>query len=240
MEEHSHSANPTLLTKTKEIQNQTQKTLDRILRQAGETEEVGRLALTSLEAHDKQLDTILDETARTRETLKKTDKLQNKFSRWSLNFGDRRRAKKAVRKQKLHRSRKEKVCRDFRIKKRDDKAVLLNKENKERDILLGTLADKTENEPTIPEIKSNKHCVESALSLKDEKSLQDIAITEESIIEPALDALGEQLDGLMSLSLSMNEAINKEGDKLNMAEKKLNKVRDSLDVANFRIAATTK
>mmetsp|Transcript_17538 Transcript_17538/g.25954 ORF Transcript_17538/g.25954 Transcript_17538/m.25954 type:complete len:235 (+) Transcript_17538:79-783(+) len=234
MEENSHFV---LLRETKEIQDQTQDTLDRILIQAAETEEVGQMALASLAEHDEQLDTILNEAARTRENLKETSKLQNKFAHWNLRFGNRRRARKAQRKKKLQDSVKEKS--DFRIGEKKDK-VVFNKENEERKILFGKLADRAENKPTVLEMKSNKNYVEAPLSLADKKSLEEIAIRDESLIDPALDALGEQLDGLMSLSLCMNEAISKEEHKLNTVGNKLDKVCNRVDLANFRIVETTK
>lgn len=239
MTELEENSNSVLLRETKETQNRMLETLDRTLRQAAEIEEVGKMTVESLVKHDEQLDTILEEAARTRETLKKTDKLQNKFARWSLRFGNRRRARKAQRKGKTDCSVKGKVCSNLRTKEKDDKAIL-NKKNKELNILFGKLAHKIKNEPTRPEMKSNnKRCVELPLSLDDEKYLHDIAITEEHHIDPALDALGEQLDGLMSLSLSMNESINKEEYKLNTVEKKLDKLNNRVNLANLRIAVDT-
>jgi len=85
------------LKETRDIQQSTLAALERTRRRAAEAKQVGQATLTKLEEQNKQLDNTQQKADHLNDELKKADKLQNKFALHSLQWGNKRAAKKEIR-----------------------------------------------------------------------------------------------------------------------------------------------
>jgi len=85
-----------VIQETKDLQQLTLDALRRTRRQATESKEVGTKTIEQLEDYDTRLSKTKQQTNQLVETLKKTEKKQNKFALWSGQFTNRRKAKKEL------------------------------------------------------------------------------------------------------------------------------------------------
>ena len=87
------SSNLSVLQDTSQIQNGTKDVLERIQRQIAESEAVGYMTLATVDEDNYKMNRMLKETNRLNENLDKTQKLQNKFGLWSLQWNNGRMAR---------------------------------------------------------------------------------------------------------------------------------------------------
>lgn len=92
--------NESTLRATRDLQKQSLDALARIRRQAAETEAVGGATLAQLEEQDRRLDDTMAAATNLNDNLKKTESLQNRNARLSLQFGNRGTARRQVREEK--------------------------------------------------------------------------------------------------------------------------------------------
>merc|ERR1712160_6787 len=88
--------NQSVLQETKNIQQSTLDALQRTRRCVDESKEVGTKTLIELNEQDKRLSETKTNTIELIDTLKKTDKAQNKFAFLSGQWGNRSTAKKEI------------------------------------------------------------------------------------------------------------------------------------------------
>mmetsp|Transcript_22768 Transcript_22768/g.25595 ORF Transcript_22768/g.25595 Transcript_22768/m.25595 type:complete len:353 (+) Transcript_22768:65-1123(+) len=92
----NNTNNQSAIQETKDFQQLTLDALRRTRRQATESKEVGTKTIEQLEDYDARLSKTKQQTNQLVETLKKTEKQQNKFALWSGQFTNRRKAKKEL------------------------------------------------------------------------------------------------------------------------------------------------
>ena len=100
------SSNLSVLQATSQIQNGTKDALERIQRQIAESEAVGYMTLATVDEDNYKMNKMLKETDRLNENLDKTEKLQNKFGLWSLQWNNGRIARQLQKRETKHQTNK--------------------------------------------------------------------------------------------------------------------------------------
>merc|ERR1712166_386950 len=91
--------NQSVLQETKDIQQSTLDALQRTRRCVDESKEVGTKTLIELNEQDRRLSETKTNTIELIDTLKKTEKAQNKFAFLSGQWGNRSNAKKEIKRE---------------------------------------------------------------------------------------------------------------------------------------------
>ena len=93
-----------ILADTKDLQQKTLEALARTSRQVAETREVGQQTLEQLDTQTRRLEKAKADTTKLKESLKKSEKQQNKFALLSFQFGNRRKSRRELRKEEADNS----------------------------------------------------------------------------------------------------------------------------------------
>eukprot|EP00934_Nitzschia_sp_Nitz4_P006046 Nitzschia sp. Nitz4//scaffold25_size161228//126864//128873//NITZ4_002452-RA/size161228-processed-gene-0.169-mRNA-1//1//CDS//3329544652//6036//frame0 len=246
--------NKLALDEAAETQRKTREALSRIRRQAAETEDLGALTLQDLEDQGQRLDSVADETGKLNDKLNKTKKLQDRFAKWSFQFGTNRAAQKEAREEK----KELKKMQESQDAKPQRRSLFGSRKNKEAEAVAtsqdsGASAAQTnsQNESNRSELfgkaKGSKKekgkgkgkdvaaakAVDTAMSEEDQAMLDDIN-AEDELMDQEIDVLGDQLDGLMAIASAMGGETEKHNKKLSEVSNSMEKMNDKQKVVNKR------
>lgn len=191
------------------LQRETLASLERLRRRAAETQDVGATTLAELHAQRAQLGRILDEGDRLNAELKKTEQLQDRFSRWALKFN--RRAARAEAREEIMQRKKQQSKKDDRAKRisshscsstDDSSSQSSANTSTPRRSLVVKRKKKTSRAPSV-KLDSTPKGVLYGIKIEDHADkFQELEENDKSI-EVHLDAVGTQLDDLLTLSKAM-------------------------------------
>jgi hypothetical protein len=242
--------NKSVLNETVETQKRTLEALERIQRQAAETQAVGNMALATLDDQDQRVDQVLKGSGKLNDNLDKTQKLQNRFAFWSLQFNSRTAQKQVKREQKEEKKeKKEKKDQDkpkpsFKRRTRAKKAHQAVTPNEivhvsdkkdlhvpeKEELFSGRKAEEQDEEPTTAGSATD---ATDPLSDYDRRILDQIEDSDKAL-EPALDAVGKQLDSILALSKALGEASETQASKIDTVQDQLEKSDYKQRVVNHR------
>jgi len=231
------------------IQHETLEAIERMRQQASEAETIGVTTLAELQEQRRQLDRVMEENERVAAGLDKTTQLQDKMSRWALNF-NRGAAKRDVQiAEEAERQRKELY--EERMQKRlsDNSSPTPPSSSSTVDTV-----ESTESGPVITKhgqsafvIKRKKNKNANAAKAKgltyglDKKGLDDetgkdldrLADTD-AVIDDHLEELGDQLDGLLDLTKCMNAEVKVQNRQLNEVDSQVDRNNQKQKIVNGR------
>jgi hypothetical protein len=243
--------NRAVLKETVETQKLTLEALERIQRQAAETQAVGNMTLATLDDQDQRVDRVVKGSSKLNENLDKTEKLQNRFAFWSLEFNRRTAQRQVKREQKEEKKDQDKPKPSFKRRTRPKKAQeavtpneivhISDKEElhvPEKEELFSGRKEEQDPEPTRTAGSSAKDATDP-LSDHDRRILDRIEDSDKAL-EPALDAVGKQLDSILALSKALGEASETQACKIDTVQDQLEKADYKQKVVNHRHRLFTK
>jgi hypothetical protein len=218
------------------IQQDTQDAIRRIQQQAAETEDIGATTLAGLEEQRRQMDGILEAGDTLHNNLDKTEKLQNKLSRWSLFF-NRGAARRDVKEEEELHSQKEKVksARQDRLDIQDSLAVHKNGGNSGTSTTRkgrrnkGNKSKESDEGPIdTNKVKSKDLLYGTSAADKGEHAaeLDELATTDREI-DSALDDVGAQLDSILGMSSDINSQVKQQS-------KGVTEIHDQVEAADYK------
>ncbi|KAG7369566.1 hypothetical protein IV203_027312 [Nitzschia inconspicua] len=95
----SFDNNQEALKATRNVQSKTLEALQRMQKQAAETQDIGHATLQQLEEQDHRMDNTVTATTNLNDNLNKASKLQDRFGFLSMQFGTKRLAQRLVKKE---------------------------------------------------------------------------------------------------------------------------------------------
>lgn len=223
--------NKKALQEAADIQAETQAALQRIQQQAAETEELGATTLEELQEQRQKMDNILEAGDELHAHLDKTEKLQNKLSRWSLFF-NRKAARRDANKEA------EKVETSNKVSSKRQARMAMT----EADSLVPVRKDEsTARKGKRPTNKNKKNGGGDDMPVDHKKGLMYGvgAIDEENMdelnaladtdaaIDSTMDSVSAQLDSLVGMSKSI-------GSEVKTQSKGVDEIHDQIESANYK------
>lgn len=244
--------NASVLAETKALQEETLAALTRTRRTAAETKHVGSTTLEELHNQTQTIDNVAAGTYKLEANLKKSNKLQDRFARVSLKLGNRRKAKKELkREQKAAKDQAQNIAtfkrRGPRPKKNDPSEPHADEWWKEN-----TPAAK-ENVPNQRSSKSRHATIsttkqtsrpdtppkQAPLTDQDHSDLREIQTTD-GLIDEEVNALGAEVADLLALSKTMSEVVEEHNVKLGAMDTPLEENVAQIKFVNKRMKYFTK
>lgn len=220
------------------IQEDTLEALERIRMQAAETESLGVTTLEELHEQRRQMDRIMEDGDRVKDQLKTTEQLQNKMSRWALNF-NKKAAKKEVKEAALANKLKAEVRAE-----RDTNVASSGTLGTVESTGSASVVPKHKSAYVVKRKKKNNKNVQPAtnkgvaygVTNVDEETNEDLNRLAETdaVIDRHLSGVGAQLDGLLELTKEMNTEIKAHDRKLDDVSKQVEEVNVKQKVVNSR------
>lgn len=227
------------------IQKETLAALDRIQMQATETESVGITTLAELQEHREKMDRILKEGDRLHDQLDTTKKLQNKFQRWNLSFGNLRKANREAAGVKASLRKKDDIKRERQIRLSatveesesssagsrtpPQSSSLVVKRSKRRDKKKKKKKQAPEQAPTQRGLLDGIETTDNPY--RDE--LHNLADAD-AVIDTKLDGIDSQLDTLLGLSKNIHAETKRQNAAVDEITNQIESASDKQAVANSR------
>jgi len=244
------------------IQEDTLEALRRIEQQASEAEAAGVTTLAELQEHREKMDRILKEGDRLHDQLDTTHKLQNRLGRWGLKFNNRKAAQREVDKAKSSIKAKEVAAIEREIKiaptvesmsppssaasnnsSGTNNGVVItphSKNKKKKKIAKGVSAlnDGKGSKALLygTSVENSKNGSAKCACGDDECVCDDLQKLGETdvAIEKHLDGIGTQLDGLLTLSKTIDSETRRQDRTIGEIERQIDDAKDKQAVANSR------
>ena len=250
--------NASVLAETKALQEETLAALNRTRRTAAETKQVGASTLEELHNQTKAIDNAAAGTYKLEANLKKSNKLQDRFARVSLKLGNRRKAKKELkREEKAAKDQAQNLAtfkrRGPRPKKNDPSEPPADEWWKENTPAAPSRTISKENVPNQPSSKSNHATItttrqtsrpnnppkQAPLTDQDHSDLREIQATD-GLIDEGVNALGAEVADLLALSKTMSEVVEEHNVKLEAMDTNLEENVTQINFVNKRMKFFTK
>ena len=233
------NTNAKVIQEASNIQQDTKAAIRRMQAQAAETKEVGATTLEELENQRAQMYRIQDEGDRVQGQLKTAERLQNRLSRWSLNFNGR-----AARKQAQTMTDHEKAKDATKQKRREIEAERAESKEKAQEQAVPVVtphgrgkknrknSKKGEADDSKPKKATSKGLLYGTKGETD-PDLQRLA-DEDAEIDEGLDMVSDQLDDLMQMAESMGSEARAQTRGLNDFTDQMAEVNHQQRVVNNR------
>ena len=216
-----HMNDHATLDETSRLQNETKAAIARMRRQADETHQVGVATLENLQEQRQTIARVNNEAERLNTNLDRTEKLQNKLSRWTLTFNRKKAQRQAKEDLGLQETQKERLK---SAKTAGDKfKERLEQPRKQNEMTKSILSPETKKDrPETPSWKpQNKH---TPLSRKQKEQLKEIEAADQAI-DSALEGVDHQLDALLNIA-------NQNAEEMRAQEPDLENIYDSVERAH--------
>lgn len=250
--------NQEVLKESHRLQDETKQTLQRIQGQLQQTEELGEYTLEGMKDQTNQMDVIILEGENTKDALQQSKKLHNKFDRWALNFGGRKRreAKKEAKEIQMAMDRDRQIRQLQKEQKKNNKDmndITFENSNMPSSSYSSTVLVDNTNSMNTPVTSSDqlvnqkkrttakeRHLLQQQekefhpLDEDCKKSLEQLDQVDNEI-DAMVDETAASLERLMTLSKSIQEESHVQTQKTNTMTETMDRVLDKQTKINARV-----